>query len=78
LQTVPHLAGARAARLQVIPGQPPILSAPPAACPFAPRCSHRFDRCDAENPLRRDLGAGHDVACHWTAPAATTAEVAHA
>jgi len=65
LQTVPALHGARSAKLRVIEGQPPILGAPPAACPFAPRCTHAFDRCLAENPLRRDVGHGHDVACHW-------------
>ena len=74
LKTVPHLSGARQARLQVIEGQPPILTAHPTACAFRARCAHRFDRCDAENPQRRDVGAGHDVACHWMA----AAEVAHA
>jgi oligopeptide transport system ATP-binding protein len=78
LQTVPHLAGARQARLRVIPGQPPIMAAAPVACAFAARCTHRFDRCDQENPLRRDVGAGHDVACHWTAPEEAQAGVAHA
>jgi peptide/nickel transport system ATP-binding protein/oligopeptide transport system ATP-binding protein len=67
LQTVPHLAGPRQDRLRVIPGQPPILGAAPTACAFAPRCTHRFDRCDRENPQRTPLGAGHDAACHWAA-----------
>ena len=75
LKTVPSLTGERADRLQVIEGQPPILSAAPVACPFRGRCAHAFDRCEAENPQRRavdgkPLGAGHDVACHWTAGAA--------
>ena len=51
-----------------IEGQPPILMAEPTACPFAPRCAHVFDRCRVENPARRDIGQGHDVACHWEAP----------
>ncbi|GHC58058.1 ABC transporter ATP-binding protein [Neogemmobacter tilapiae] len=74
LKTVPHLTGARQARLQVIEGQPPILTAHPTACAFRARCTHRFERCDAENPLRRPVGHGHDVACHWV----VNAEVAHA
>jgi peptide/nickel transport system ATP-binding protein/oligopeptide transport system ATP-binding protein len=78
LKTVPHLAGPRQDRLQVIPGQPPILGAAPASCAFAPRCAHRFDRCDRENPLRTDMGAGHDVACHWATTGAVTTEAAHA
>ena len=75
LKTIPSLHGQRAARLQVIDGQPPIMRAEPVACAFRDRCAHRFDRCDRENPRRRGLGgqavgAGHDVACHWTPEAA--------
>lgn len=83
LKTIPSLTGEREDRLQVIEGQPPILGAAPSACPFRARCTHAFDRCEAENPLRRaidgkTIGQGHDVACHWT-PDATTAkaEAAH-
>jgi oligopeptide transport system ATP-binding protein len=73
LKTVPALSGQRAARLQVIEGQPPILMAAPVACSFRDRCAHAFDRCALENPARRavddaQLGQGHDVACHWEAP----------
>ncbi|MBD3677378.1 MAG: ABC transporter ATP-binding protein [Rhodobacteraceae bacterium] len=67
LQTVPSVRGDRADRLRVIEGQPPVLGGPPVACPFRARCTHRFDRCDRENPARRDVGAGHDVACFWDA-----------
>ncbi len=67
LQTVPALRGPRSDRLRVIEGQPPIMTAPPTACAFAARCSHAFDRCRAENPLRLSVGAGHDVACFWDA-----------
>jgi oligopeptide transport system ATP-binding protein len=67
LKTIPSLHGQRAARLQVIEGQPPIMTAPPTACAFRARCAMRMDRCDHENPQRRAIGAGHDVACHWTA-----------
>ncbi len=71
LKTIPSLTGKRAARLQVIEGQPPIMLAEPTACPFRDRCAHAFDRCARENPARRAIdgrpvGYGHDVACHWT------------
>jgi peptide/nickel transport system ATP-binding protein/oligopeptide transport system ATP-binding protein len=66
LKTIPSISGARAARLEVIAGQPPILRQAPAACPFQPRCAHAFDRCARENPARRLVGPGHDVACHWS------------
>ncbi|PZR00259.1 MAG: peptide ABC transporter ATP-binding protein [Cereibacter sphaeroides] len=67
LKTIPSLEGGRAARLQVIQGQPPILGHEPSSCPFVPRCVHAFERCLRENPLRRLVGPGHDVACHWDA-----------
>ncbi|MCF8484882.1 MAG: ABC transporter ATP-binding protein [Rhodobacteraceae bacterium] len=75
LKTIPSLTGERESRLQVIEGQPPILSGAPTACPFRARCAHAFDRCSAENPLRRavdgkPVGRGHDVACHWDPEAA--------
>ena len=81
LKTIPRISGEREARLKVIEGQPPILTGPLTACPFRARCEYRHDTCDAVNPPRRAidgkaLGQGHDVACHWQAPA--PAEVAHA
>ena len=73
LTTIPKIGGGREARLKVIEGQPPILTAEPAACAFRARCAHVFDRCHSENPVRRALdarpvGYGHDVACHWNLP----------
>ena len=81
LKTIPSISGAREARLQVIEGQPPILNAHPTACPFRARCVHVMPICAQENPARHSVdgapvGYGHDVACHWHAPAAQ--EAAHA
>jgi peptide/nickel transport system ATP-binding protein/oligopeptide transport system ATP-binding protein len=70
LASVPHIRGPRAGRLRSIHGQPPVLRAAPAACPFAPRCAHVLDICRRENPRRRPVGPGHEVACHWSPPAA--------
>ncbi|MGB0496905.1 MAG: ABC transporter ATP-binding protein [Rubricella sp.] len=63
LETLPSLTGERAERLRTIEGQPPILMAPPAQCPFAARCRNVMDRCRQSNPARIDVGAGHSVAC---------------
>jgi len=52
-------------RLRSIGGQPPLLLAEPASCPFAPRCSHALDRCWQENPRLVEVATGHDVACWW-------------
>jgi len=65
LKTVPSVSGERAEKLAVIEGQPPILSAEPAACPFRARCPQAFDRCARENPARVPVGPGHDAACFW-------------
>ena len=67
LKTVPSVRGKRAENLHVIEGQPPVLGAAPTACPFRDRCPHVFERCERENPLRRPVGKGHDVACFWDA-----------
>ena len=63
LRTLPKLDGARDERLASIAGQPPNLMRAPAACPFAPRCQHAFDRCRQENPALRPVMEGHEVAC---------------
>ncbi len=65
LQTVPSVRGERAAKLNVIEGQPPILRAAPTACPFRERCAQRFAACDGANPARYAITPGHDAACFW-------------
>jgi oligopeptide transport system ATP-binding protein len=67
LETVPNVRGERAHRLRSIEGQPPVLGDPPVACPFRARCAHHFDRCQQENPQRRNVNDEHDVACFWDA-----------
>lgn len=65
LETLPSVDGARTERLNSIDGQPPNMTAHPTSCEFAPRCQHVMDRCRKENPARKDIGNGHDVACWW-------------
>ena len=65
LKTIPSVRGARADKLRVIEGQPPMLGAAPTACPFRARCTHAFDQCSASNPKRVLIDGGHDVACFW-------------
>jgi peptide/nickel transport system ATP-binding protein len=36
--------------LEFITGRPPSLINPPKGCRFAPRCPHRFEKCDEEPP----------------------------
>ncbi len=65
MTTVPSVRGERAEKLNVIEGQPPILSQHPTACPFRARCPKAFDRCGRENPRRYTVAPGHDAACFW-------------
>jgi oligopeptide/dipeptide ABC transporter ATP-binding protein len=37
---------------------------PPPGCAFHPRCPFAVDRCRAERPILRDVGAGQLAACH--------------
>jgi len=37
---------------------------PPSGCRFHTRCPEAMDVCRAEEPLLRDTGSGHHVACH--------------
>jgi len=51
--------------LAALPGEPPILTAPPPGCRFHPRCPiARVGLCDVEEPLLRELRSGHWAACH--------------
>ncbi len=36
----------------------------PSGCRFHPRCPFAFDRCRVERPALREVGAGHQAACH--------------
>jgi oligopeptide/dipeptide ABC transporter ATP-binding protein len=43
----------------------------PSGCPFSSRCWLRTqlgspDRCETESPHLREMGAGHEVACHFS------------
>ncbi|MDG4810723.1 ABC transporter ATP-binding protein [Micromonospora sp. WMMD1120] len=46
-----------------VPGDPPMLTALPAGCAFAPRCPRRTDRC-ADRPSPTPVADGGTVACH--------------
>lgn len=38
---------------------------PPTGCYFHPRCAYATDRCKSEAPPLRDMGNGHQSACHY-------------
>ncbi len=63
LTSLPKMGKDEQYRLISIPGSPPNLLAPPAGCPFAPRCSYAIEKCRRENPRLHDIGDEHLVSC---------------
>ena len=55
-------AASSGGKLPVIPGFPPRLLTPPAACLFAPRCSRKTAQCCTMPPLR-NIHDDHSVLC---------------
>ena len=62
MAAIPRI-GPRPDVLPQIEGAMPRPASRPAGCAFAPRCPHRIDRCVAERPAPRGVGAAQ-VACH--------------
>jgi len=50
-------------RLAAIPGSVPSPTDLPPGCPFAPRCAHRVDACDAAMPALEACGDAHQTRC---------------
>ena len=48
----------------VLQGEVPSPINPPEGCRFHPRCPFAMDRCSLEEPVQKDVGAGHLVSCH--------------
>ncbi|NIS67748.1 MAG: dipeptide ABC transporter ATP-binding protein [Proteobacteria bacterium] len=64
LSAVP-VADPRKARERVIlKGDVPSPINPPPGCHFHPRCPYRMDQCDKTEPVLKDLGGEHYVACY--------------
>jgi peptide/nickel transport system ATP-binding protein len=59
----------RGARLETIPGAPPSLDRPPAACSFAPRCAYAQPICTAGLPPDVTIGPGRSARCVLVEPA---------
>lgn len=56
--------------LEYIVGAPPDMLAPPAGCPFAPRCKYAMDVCCREMPPYYTPGPERQVMCWLWAPGA--------
>ena len=63
LSSMPGTDTDRSNRLTAIPGAPPDMTALPAGCPFAPRCSFVQDKCKTDLPELDDIQPGHAIRC---------------
>ena len=64
LGSIPRVDGARARRLNVIPGTVPSILDMPAGCKFVTRCPHRFEPCADQEPPLIEMEPDHFVRCH--------------
>jgi oligopeptide/dipeptide ABC transporter ATP-binding protein len=60
VNSIPKLSGVR---YEGIPGNVPDYFNPPKGCRFYPRCDKRWDDCEKERPLLREVQEGRFVAC---------------
>lgn len=66
LKSRAHGAMTRGTRLETIGGAPPDLSALPAGCAFAERCSLATQACRSDQPPVIELASGHRARCFHT------------
>jgi oligopeptide/dipeptide ABC transporter ATP-binding protein len=64
LASIPRVSGAKADRLQAIPGSVPDIMHLPAGCKFETRCGDRFAPCTTVEPALVERAPGHWVRCH--------------
>ena len=64
LGSIPRVDGARARRLNVIPGTVPSILEMPAGCKFVTRCAQRFEPCASQEPSLIEVAPDHFVRCH--------------
>jgi oligopeptide/dipeptide ABC transporter ATP-binding protein len=48
----------------ILMGDVPSPISPPPGCHFHPRCPHRMEPCDKAEPIFKDIGGHHHVACY--------------
>jgi len=48
----------------ILKGDVPSPTDPPIGCRFHPRCAYATQECQEEEPILKDVGGEHYVACH--------------
>ena len=72
LRSVPRVGRGRE-KLRSVPGNPPDLFAPPAGCPFVPRCPYAMWACEKWMPPKFSLSPTHTASCWLLHPRAPKA-----
>ncbi|MGN6472165.1 MAG: oligopeptide/dipeptide ABC transporter ATP-binding protein, partial [Mycobacteriales bacterium] len=75
LGALPRVDQTAAESLYSIPGSPPSLTEPPAACRFAPRCRYVTDKCRTVAPVTDVAPDGHTWECFFPRDGVSTAVV---
>ena len=63
LKSLPRLDSETHQKLTSIPGLPLNLIDLPDRCPFLTRCGNCIEECGMKNPVLRNVGANHEIAC---------------
>lgn len=61
--------------LDTIPGTVPSLNEMPSGCRFSTRCKYKQDKCEVEVPPMNQVGALHQVSCHFSEALISNEEV---
>ena len=64
LSAIPLPDPEKKAAPQILEGDLPSPYNPPAGCRFHTRCANCTAKCKEEAPVLKDMGGGHQVACH--------------
>lgn len=64
LSAIPLPDPEKKAAPQILEGDLPSPYNPPAGCRFHTRCANCMAKCKEEAPVLKDMGGGHQVACH--------------
>lgn len=63
LSAIPSVDPAKRKQRIILSGDVPSPINPPDGCRFCSRCFKKFDGCESENPVLREVSPGHFVAC---------------